>query len=127
MPLKLALNMSILWVSREGGLLVQGILFLFFAKSCIVTTHVKHFFVRGVVINERDKASIGVRIVLIELLQFESMLDFVGQRMELPHDAQKFSLVEAWDVLQVEETEVGAHVHDVGNDCFFRILHVNSW
>lgn len=40
MPLKLALNMGILGVSREGCLLVQGVLLLFFTESCIVTAHV---------------------------------------------------------------------------------------
>lgn len=74
---------------------------------------------------ERNEASVDVRIVCIVHLLLQCVLDLIRQIVEFFQVSKELIFIEASNVANVEEAQVLALMHDLFNYLCFGRLHVD--
>ena len=65
-----------------------------------------------VIVNERDKAPVNVRVLWIVHLLLHLVLDAIRERMELLQVCEQRIFVKIRHILQVKEAKIFTHIHD---------------
>ena len=116
----------ILWALWHGSFLNQVPLALILVSLLNGRTHVKELLVAHVVVQQREHAMEPVHVVFVELPDIEGTLNLIWQLVELLNVSKQASLIEAWDVLELQEAKSGHLLIDLSSDFVLRALHVDS-